>query len=347
MRGTASSLTSRYAINGIVLHVITALSRGAEVSEIFRFNIALFALLMCMSGCKPDYAGSGFYTRIAIGPDETMQPEGERSLSQPSQLSFFYYLRGAYLASATHFVRNSQSAPPHIAFYLESDLENGKLDRTVKTTQVLQGDFGNVSLKKTCFYHRSFDTNLDTIAIGRYDGEAEPAERLVGPPMATKIPASFALLRVYRDGDGDAVLTGNYEANGMLRSLHLDHTRSGARLFRQNDGTYLDPSSPLQMTSAPKPAAVGLPLTLNPVAPIHFLRLPAAPLPVVTAVFFTSYGDGDLLREDMLAETQSGTAMLKETHYLRPPVVDEQRQLEPSCNAQLAKQRAAQKRTVE
>lgn len=64
-------------------------------------------------------------------------------------------------------------------------------------------------------------------------------------------------------------------------------------------------------------------------------------------VFFTSYGDGALLREDMLAETQNGTAMLKETHYLRPPFVDEQRLLEPDCNAQLVKQRAARKRTVE
>jgi hypothetical protein len=317
------------------------------MKEVSRLNVTLLALLMCMSGCEPDHAGNGFYTRIQIGPDETMQPKGERSLFQPSQLSFFQYFRGAYLASATHFVRSSQFAPPHIAFYLESNLENGKLDRTVKTTQLSQGDFGNVSFKKTCFYHRSFDANLNTIAIGRYDGEAEPAEQIAGPPMATEAPTSFALVRIYRDGDGAAVLTGNYEANGTLRSLHLDHTHSGARLFRQGDGIYMDPSSSLQMSSAPNPIAVGLPLTLKPAAPIQFLRFPAAPLPVVTDVLFTSYDDGALIRKDMLAKAQNGTAILKETHYLRPSVVDEQRQLEPSCNVQLAKQRAALKRTVE
>jgi hypothetical protein len=317
------------------------------MKEISRLNVTLFALLMCMSGCKPDHAKNGFYTGIQIGPDETMQPKGDRSLSQPSQLSFFDYFRGAYVASATHFVRSSQLAPPLKAFYLEGDQENGRLDRTVKTTQLLQGEFGNISLQKTCFYHRSFDTNLNTIAIGHYDGEAEPAQQVVRPTPATEVVTSFALLRIYRDGDGAAVLTGNYEATGTLRSLHLNHTRSGARLYRQEDGVYLDPSSPLQMSSAPKPIAVGLPLTLKPAAPIQFLRFPAAPLPDVTDVLFTSYDDGALIREDMLAKAQNGTAILKETHYLRPSVVDEQRQLEPSCNVQLAKQRAALKRTVE
>lgn len=169
----------------------------------------------------------------------------------------------------------------------------------------------------------------------------------VGPPMATEPPTSFALVRIYCDSDGAVVLTGNYEANGTLRSLHLDHTRSGTRLFRQNDGIYMDPPSSLQMRSAPNPVTAGLPPALEPAASIQSLRLPAAPLPVLMNVLFTSYEDGSLIREDMLTQAENGIAMSTKTRYLRPSVVDEQRQIEPSCNVQLGKQRAAQMRTVE
>lgn len=99
---------------------------NARMTGISRLNIRFFVLLMCMSGCKRDRAVGGFYPRIQIGPDATMQPQGERSLYQPPLPSFFHYFKGATSASATHFVRASQSAPAHIAFYLEGDLETGR-----------------------------------------------------------------------------------------------------------------------------------------------------------------------------------------------------------------------------
>jgi len=143
------------------------------------------------------------------------------------------------------------------------------------------------------------------------------------------------------------VLTGNYESDGTLRSLHLDHIRLGARLRYPEDGISIDPSPGHQMLHTPSPVGVGLPLILRPPAAGKPLNLPAAPLPVVTNVLFTTYSDGGLIREDVLADAQNGFSAVRETRYLRPSVVDEQRLLEPACNAQLAKQRAARKRTVE
>lgn len=295
-------------------------------------------------GCGPNGPQNGFYPRIRIGPDGTILPEGQRTLYQPAELSSFDYFRGGSVLSIEHRVRPVQGDPAQKAFYLEAREANFRLDRTVKTSELLHGEFGSVVFQKTCFYNRSFDVNLDTVAIGLHDGSSEPA-KLVNPPTARNIPTSFALLRVFRDGEGAAVVIGGYEANGTLRSLHINHTRSGARLFYPEDGVFMDPSSNL-MTRAPNPIGVGLPLTLQPEFN-GFVRLPATSFPAAMEALFTVYADGSLVRRDVLAEGRNGLSVLKETRFLQPSVVDEQRQLEPACNAQLAKQRTTQKRTVE
>jgi hypothetical protein len=317
------------------------------MNDVSRLNITLLALLMCTSGCKLDHPLTGYYSDIRLGTDNTLLPKGHRSLTQPSLLSYFLYFRSDSLASATHFVRSSRFEPPLVAFYLESDLETGKLDRTVKTTKLMQGPFGNVSLKKSCFYHRSFDANLDTAAIGMYDSEAESATPAGEPPTRAGFPTSFALVRIYHDGGATAVLAGNYEADGTLRSLHLDHTRFGHRLLRQEDGVFIYPLSSIKVRNAPDPIALGLPLTIHTTSVVESMRFPAAPLPVVMNVLFTIYDEGSLIREDRLQNGQEGLAIREETLYLHTSVVDEQRQLEPSCNGQFAKQRATRMRTVE
>jgi hypothetical protein len=313
-----------------------------------RWTFVTFALITAigcsLSGCGPSGPRNGFYQRIRIGPDGKIAPEGERTLYEPAVLNFFDYFSGSYVLSIEHRVRPVQGAPAQKAFYLEAKETNARLDRTVKTSELLHGEFGSISLEKTCFYNRSFDVNLDTVAIGLHDGRSEPA-KLVNPPTAQKIPTSFALLRVFRDGDGAAVVSGGYEANGTLRSLHVNHTRSGARLFYQEDGIFMYPLSS-QMASAPNPIGVGLPLVLESGSK-GFMRLPVTSFPVTAEALFTVYADGLLVREDVLAEGRNGLSALKETRYLQPSVVDEQRQLDPACNAQLAKQRTAQKRTVE
>ena len=313
-----------------------------------RWTFVTFALITAtgcvLLGCGRNGPQNGFYPRIRIGPDGTILPEGQRTLYQPAESNSFDYFRGSSVLSIEHRVRPVQGAPAQKAFYLEAREANFRLDRTVKTSELLHGEFGSVVFEKTCFYNRSFDVNLNTVAIGLHDGRSEPA-KLVNPPTARNIPTSFALLRVFRDGDGAAVVIGGYEANGTLRSLHVNHTRSGARLFYPNDGIIIDPSSN-QMASAPNPVGVGMPLTLQSESS-EVVRLPSTSFPVTAEALFTVYADGSLLREDVLAEGRNGLSVLKETRYLQPSVVDEQRQLEPACNAQLAKQRTTQKRTVE
>lgn len=138
---------------------------------------------------------------------------------------------------ADHMLRTSSSTSPYVVFSMVGNLENDKLDETVKSTERVQADFASIFLQKTCFYNRSFNSNRNALAIGRYDIQAEPAQPAPQPPLGTeKMSSFFALLRVYQDGPGAIVLTGNYEADGRLGSLHVDHTRGGARLFYPEDG---------------------------------------------------------------------------------------------------------------
>ena len=143
-------------------------------------------LVFLLCGCGPHGARNGFYQGIQIGPDGTITPEGQRTLFEPLGPGFFDYFRGSFVISIEHRVRPVQSAPALNAFYLEAKKADARLDRTVKTSELLRGDFGSISLSKTCFYNRSFDFNLDTLAIGLRDGRPEPA-KLVNPPTARNI----------------------------------------------------------------------------------------------------------------------------------------------------------------
>lgn len=249
---------------------------------------------------------------------------------------------------ADHMLRASPSTPPYVAFFMSGNLQNDKLDETTKRTELVHAEFGSISLQKTCFFNRSFQSNRNTLAIGRYDVQAEPAKMIEKPPLTREEkPSFFALLRVYRDGPGAVVLTGNYEADGRLGSLHVDHTRGGARLFYPEDGTPWVANDYSGIPAKLNPVGIGGPLTLASVSANPYVRLPPAPLPVLQQALFTVYGEGDLVREDLLAQGADGALLPTETRYLQPSSVEEQRQTDPACNAQLAKQRATQKGTVE
>jgi Protein of unknown function (DUF1223) len=126
---------------------------------------------------------------------------------------FMFFDSATQLRSVDHFAKQAGSADVRKLLYLEA--HGGRLERTVKTDQIVTGPFGAVIAEKTCFYNRP-DPSWISVRIQSLNPEI--GREIPGPvPEAPKIIpplASISIVRFFRTDPQLIFGSGNYEADG-------------------------------------------------------------------------------------------------------------------------------------
>jgi hypothetical protein len=107
---------------------------------------------------------------------------------------FMFFDSATQLRSVDHFAKQAGSADVRKLLYLEA--HGGRLERTVKTDQIVTGPFGAVIAEKTCFYNRP-DPSWISVRIQSLNPEI--GREIPGPvPEAPKIIPPLAFISIVR-----------------------------------------------------------------------------------------------------------------------------------------------------
>jgi hypothetical protein len=257
--------------------------------------------------------------QIRIGLDGQVQPIGTPLLVDPPSGSYYRFFHGANLVSVNHFERKDVSANTRRLLYLETKLD-GKLDRTVKSDELLIGDFGTVSARRTCFYNRPLTSNFSSVMVSLdpngYPQAFEVPSAVSSAPEPLPPLTSVSIVRVIHDNDGYVVVSADYEANGRRRNLQTFKRKNS-----QNEILYKTaPADPLlEAFSIPQSADMTL------YATAHRLELQDAANTESTSLI-QFYGFGKLIE---LQELRKGVPV--STRWLKPTITSEEEVIGPEC----------------
>ena len=300
--------------------------------------IAALSLLSLLSSCGGPTLF--YFLDLRIDPGLTLRPAGPRfnATSEPHLPSYYSFFRGANLISVDHRTRHAGADRTEDALYLETNLQQ-RLDRTVKTENILQGPFGTVYSTRTCFYNRDANS-LSSLAVAAWasnGGELPSASPQ--PPFPLPPPSSLHLVRILRLGPEPPVVVGNYEATGKLSGINMSGTKHGEWALTQDGGDFI-----IQAPADPRIARYGLPPTFDIAQYRLHPRLALAPtaFPDELIVLNQHFGFGQLIQQDTLA---NGSAV--STRFLAPSLTPEEKILNPLCDAAFQHQQATGLRTVQ
>lgn len=303
---------------------------------------ALMALLglLCMScpGCGP----SNYFVRgLKIDAEQHLIAVGSKSLNRPAEGSYFMFFHTATnLTIVNHFARQPESADVRELLYLEA--EHDRLERTVKTDQIVTGPFGAVVAEKTCFYNRPVESYPSSIKVLIQSANPEigreiPDSVAEGPKDVPPL-TSISIVRFFRADPQLVFGAGNYEIKGTIGSIHHGKIMNGA----------LQPGSAITFPRAPEFNAIEQSLGLPRRVEIEdYLRLKRMPLPRMSnsegpTLVILVYGFGKLIRQDSLED-----GAVTSSRFLRPVVTEEEGILGPECDARFRQQQSTGTPTVQ
>ena len=267
-----------------------------------------------------------------------LRPVGRRSIAEPTSGSYYFFFHGANLTMVDHFERASKELQRQRLLYIESD-RAGKLLRTVKDEELVRGAYGALYVVKTCFYNKAVQDYQSGVSVGAYVStlEHEVPSVLARMPAAAPQLTAFSLVRIYTSDPGYEVISGNYEANGKLGSLHVSYTKNGEWISGERSRIDLDKPDPRLKKYA-------IPLAIDLAQYVRSRRLPPGGIEqseVVTLVY-RHYGFGNLFQEDTLNRD-----VVTSSRVLQPSVTDEERTLDAACESRFLQQRSMGLPTVD
>jgi len=299
--------------------------------------LLLFVLLLVC--CEPT---NYFVTELRIDDRQHLLPIGPRSLSEPRTASYYWFFHtGTGFTTVDHFGRKPGTGQRERLFYLETN-RSQSLDRTVKRDEILRGLFGSVYFERTCFFNRpvASDPNYVSMSLRAKDEHSdETPMELSGSPEEPIPPlTSVSLVRIFHVDPEYVVVSASYESTGELGSLNVGRTRTG-ELISGSESTSLRIDS-----KDPRLQIYGVPARIDVQQYIRSKRLP---LPSVAfdepmTVVNQHYGFGKLMRQDQF---RNGSVV--SSRFLRPSVTEEEKNLNPECDAKFAQQRSMGLSTVE
>lgn len=283
---------------------------------------------------------SYYVGEMKIDSGQHLIPVGPKSLNHPAADSYYFFFHTATkLTTVNHLATQGQNADVHRLLYLEEDQD--RLERTVKTDEIIAGPFGAVVAEKTCFYNRAVENYPSSIRvliqslhpeIGREIPDVVPEAPRDVPPLT-----SISIVRFFRAGSQLIFGSANYEANGTIRSIHNGRIINGD----------LQPLSSIMSPLAPNfnevRQSLGLPSQVDVES---YLRLNRIPLPTTSnpqerAIVILVYGFGKLIRQDSLE-----AGVVTSSRYLRPVVTEEEQALGQECDDRLREQQSMGRPTV-
>jgi len=299
---------------------------------------ALGLLSMSCPACGP----SNYFVRgLKIDAEQHLIPVGSKSLNRPAEDSYFMFFHTATnLTLVNHFARQAGSADVRELLYLEA--EHDRLERTVKTDQIVTGPFGAVVAEKTCFYKRPVEIYPSSIKVliqsAKPEIEREIPDSVAEAPKDVPPLTSISIVRFFRADPQLLFGSGNYEVNGAIGSIHDGKILNGD----------LQPGSSIIFPGAPEFNAIQRTSGLPPRVEIEdYLRLKRMPLPNMSnsqgpTIVILVYGFGKLIRQDSLED-----GAVTSSRFLRPVVTEEEGILGPECDARFRQQQSTGKPTVQ
>jgi hypothetical protein len=299
---------------------------------------ALSLLVASCSACGP----SSYYVReLRIDAEQHLIPVGPKLLNPPAADSYFgFFHTTTGLTTVDHVAKQAGSANVRVLLYLEA--EHDRLDRTVKTDQIVTGPFGAVVANRTYYYNRPVENSSSSIMvminsenpeIGREIPDAIPETPKNVPPLT-----SIAIVRFFRFGPKLIFGSGNYEANGAIGSIQSGKIARGD----------LEPGSLIAMPLASGfneiRQSAGLPqrVDVGDYLRSKRMQLPNVSNPQAPALVIFVYGFGKIIRQDTLDD-----GVATSSRYLRPVVTEEEGILGPECDARFNQQQSTGKPTVQ
>ena len=296
---------------------------------------SLFAALG--SACGP----TNYYVReMKIDAEQHLIPVGSKSLSHPAADSYYMFFHTATkLTIVNHFAKQAGSADVRELLYLEADQD--RLERTVRTDEIVTGPFGAVVAEKTCFYNRPIENYLSSVKVLIQSANPEIGREIPDPisEAPTHVPplTSAAIVRLF-NADSELVFgSGNYDADGTLGSINHGHIVNAD----------LKPGSSTVLPRAPDFSEIrqasGLPPRFEIEDYLHSKRMPllgSSSSKEPTFVILV-YGFGKLIRLDSL-----DNGVVISSRYLRPVATEEEKILGPECDEHLQRQQSTGRSTV-
>ncbi len=303
--------------------------------------VLIAALGLLGASCSACGPSNYFVRELKIDAEQHLIPVGPKSLNRPDADSYFMFFHTATkLTIVNHFAKQFGSADVRQLLFLEA--ERDRLERTVKTDQIVTGPFGAVVAEKTCFYNRPVENSPSSIRVLIQSANPEIGREIPDavPEVPKKVPplTSISIVRFFGVDPQLLFGSGNYEANGAIGSIHHGSVVNGDL---QAGSSIILPRAPdfnaIQRTS-------GLP---SRVEVEDYLRLNRMPLPHISnpqgpTIVILVYGFGKLMRQDSLED-----GIVTSSRYTRPVLTEEDDILGPECDARFRQQQSTGEPTVQ
>jgi hypothetical protein len=283
-------------------------------------SAALFAVMSVLVASCSAGAPAKYYVReLKIDAGQHLIPVGPKSLNAPAADSYYVFFHtGTELSTIViHFAKQTGSAEVRDLLYLEAVRD--RLDRTVKTDQIVTGPFGAVVAEKTCFYNRPVEYSPCSMnvliqsahpEIGREIPDAIPEVPKNVPPLT-----SISIVRFIASGPQLIFGSGNYGVNGAIGNMQSGKVVNGDL---QSGSSIIFPLATdfdkIRQTS-------GLPPRVEVENYLRSKRMPLLNMsnPQGRTIVILVYGFGKLMRQDSLEDGD-----VTSSRYMRPVVTQEE-----------------------
>lgn len=312
-------------------------------------KLAIAALILALSSIAVSCAPRIFYsTGLEIDRNLHLIPTPVSTSNEPSTGGYYFFSHSASgMISVDHFYRKTEAAKRERLLYLETD-HNRVLERTVKSDEILKGQFGTVYAEKTCFFARPITNYYNYISVQAYSNQLDhevPSE-LSRPPESLPPLTSVSLVRVFHAAPQYLIVSANYEADGELDSLHIDGGKDGdwvhSNFVPAAVDSFVQRIPKDRGSGALKKYGIPARIDIREYLSAHRLPLPPSALAEQMSVMNLLYGYDKLIRQDELKD-----GAIISTRFLQPSVTDEEITLGPECESRFGQQRAMGLPTVE
>ena len=149
-------------------------------------------------------------------------------LTRPTLGSYYQIFTGQSGTSVEHFFQRDPATPRVKYSYLDTNMKDHLVYRSVNTREILRGPFGTVYSEKTCFFHLPIESWSNELNVHLYaNSVGEPPIMSDEPPgTAPATLTNVSVIRVLRGGPEFIVAAAMYGADGRAMTLSVEVGRN-------------------------------------------------------------------------------------------------------------------------
>jgi hypothetical protein len=300
-----------------------------------------------LAGCVACNKISYNFSKISTDSNMHVSTSG-MMFSEPAEGEYYYFAHDPAKPTIDHFYKKHGETTPLRELFLEMDPKQN-LIRTVKHDVIMfDPAYGYVYADKLCFYQTGGTVYPNSVEVGSFFNSLEEDLPVTLKSAPSPLPplTSISYIRMFHPDPDYFIVSANYEANGDLSTLHVDHTKGGVWVSGTDDVIPKDTSEEGMKAANLKPDLLtkyGIPAHIDVASYLAANKMDVLPttLPAGRIVLNLHYGWNKVIRQDELnAGRNFGTI------YLQPTLTEEEKTLNPVCDAKLQQQQAAGEATA-